>query len=400
VNPDCSAKAERLVPFSCKSRGLCPSCGQKRALLWAERMVEEVLPAVPYVQLVFTIPKMLRQHFLWDRSLYGDLCRAAYASTRRFLEAHFPALEDPVPAMIAAPQSWGSLLNFHPHCHALSSLGVFTRDGLFHPVPQDLDFSPLESLFREEVFQCFLKKEAIAPERVELLRSWRHSGFHLNAERRLAAGDRAGLQAVLQYLERPPVALSRLQYLDDSRVLYRGNYHPALGTDHQLLSGVEFLALLVPHVARRFECRIHSYGAISTTIRRALGSAAKEDRAATQPDEIVIAQSDQSQFVRLRRRSWARLIAKVYFENPQVCPSCRREMKVIAALTSPHQDQAIEKILKAMGRWAPPWKRTRRARGPPPAPQPSTTDADGSQLGPEIDQDFNQLVPGADDWPA
>ncbi len=60
-NPSCDSKTERIVPFSCKSRGLCCSCSQKRALLWAERMVEEVLPDVPYAQLVFTIPKMLRK---------------------------------------------------------------------------------------------------------------------------------------------------------------------------------------------------------------------------------------------------------------------------------------------------------------------------------------------------
>ena len=36
-------------------------------------MVEEVLPDVPYAQLVLTIPKMLRPSFLWDRKLYGDL---------------------------------------------------------------------------------------------------------------------------------------------------------------------------------------------------------------------------------------------------------------------------------------------------------------------------------------
>ena len=36
--------------------------------------------------------------------------------------------------------SFGNLLNHHPHCHALTSLGVFTRDGVFHPVPEDIDF--------------------------------------------------------------------------------------------------------------------------------------------------------------------------------------------------------------------------------------------------------------------
>jgi hypothetical protein len=66
-------------------RGACPSCGQKRALLWAERLVEEVLPVVPYRQLVFTIPRNLRRPFLFDRSLYGALAQIAYSSTRDFL---------------------------------------------------------------------------------------------------------------------------------------------------------------------------------------------------------------------------------------------------------------------------------------------------------------------------
>jgi hypothetical protein len=200
-------------------------------------------------------------------------------------------------------------------------------------------------------------------------------------------------------MERPPVALSRLKYLDDTRVLYRGNYHPSLGTDHQLLSGPEFLALLVPHVALRYECRIHYYGAISTTIRRALGWTAKDKNVSAEPKEVVIAAGEESKFVRLRRRSWARLIARVYLQNPELCDSCGQPMKVIAAITSPHQDDVIEKILKATGQWNPPWKRQRRARGPPPKLQVlGAADQDGSELRPEAEDDFNQLVPGAEDW--
>lgn len=65
----CECGEERLLPFSCKARGLCPSCGMRRAVAWAERMVEEVLPDLPYLSLVFTIPKILRKLFLFDRSL-------------------------------------------------------------------------------------------------------------------------------------------------------------------------------------------------------------------------------------------------------------------------------------------------------------------------------------------
>jgi len=153
--------------------------------------------------------------------------------------------------MVAAPQSFGSLVNFHPHVHAVCSLGVFTRDGIFHPLPADLDFTVLEELFRDAVFRAFLKCEAINEDRVELLRSWRHSGFHVDASRRVAEGDRSELESVLQYIDRPLVSLKRLEYRKDGRVLYRGNYLPSLRRDHQLCCGVEFLALLVPHVAWR-----------------------------------------------------------------------------------------------------------------------------------------------------
>ncbi|MFQ5654253.1 MAG: hypothetical protein ACE5GW_05945, partial [Planctomycetota bacterium] len=84
-------------------------------------MVEEVLPDVPYLGLVFTIPKIIRKPYLFDRTLYGDLCRVAWQSTRDFLAAHFQGLDDPVPAMLAAPQSSGDLVNVHPHVHALCS---------------------------------------------------------------------------------------------------------------------------------------------------------------------------------------------------------------------------------------------------------------------------------------
>ena len=68
-------------------------------------MVQSFLPRVPYRQLVFTIPRRLRKYFLFDRSLYGHLCRAAYASTRDFLQklvpGGFPKLKRAVPAMVA-----------------------------------------------------------------------------------------------------------------------------------------------------------------------------------------------------------------------------------------------------------------------------------------------------------
>ena len=79
---------------------------------------------------------------------------------------------------------------------------------------------------------------------------------------------------------------------------------------------------------------------------------------------MPVIEGEESEFVRVRRRNWARLMSKVWLEDPSLCPSCGKEMKVLAAISSPAQDEVIEKIL--------------RARGPPRAPVPSQWQGEAS----------------------
>ena len=53
----------------------------------------------------------------------------------------------------------------------------------------------------------------------------------------------------------------------------------------------------------------------------------------------MVAQEEERGFVKLRKKNWARLIAKIYLEDPELCESCGGRMKVLSALTSPHQDE-------------------------------------------------------------
>ncbi len=183
-------------------------------------------------------------------------------------------------------------------------------------------------------------------------------------------------------------------------VLYRGNYHPSLGRDHQLVSGLEFLAMLVPHIALRFESRIHSCGAISTTIRRELGWIEKDQESTETPrDVVVLEEEEESDFITLRRKSWRRLIAKRWLQDTQLCPGCGEPMRVLSAINSPHQDDLIEKILKHRREWDPPWTRQRRARAPPPQTGIFSTvlDEEFSQISPEGEEDLNQDPLGRDE---
>ncbi len=82
--PECGH--ERLLAFSCKCRGFCPSCQARRAEEWALWLFEERLERVPHHHLVFTIPKMLRAYFRFDRSLLNDLSRAAHRAVLTYCQ--------------------------------------------------------------------------------------------------------------------------------------------------------------------------------------------------------------------------------------------------------------------------------------------------------------------------
>jgi hypothetical protein len=61
----------RLVPFSCKGRGFCPSCIGRRMAERAARWVDELVPVVPVRQWVLTVPWAHR----WQLARHPDLLR-------------------------------------------------------------------------------------------------------------------------------------------------------------------------------------------------------------------------------------------------------------------------------------------------------------------------------------
>lgn len=58
VCDDC--KYEKLVAFSCKKRGFCPSCGARRMAESAKLLVDDVLGVYPIRQWVLSLPIPLR----------------------------------------------------------------------------------------------------------------------------------------------------------------------------------------------------------------------------------------------------------------------------------------------------------------------------------------------------
>ena len=182
-------------------------------------------------------------------------------------------------------------------------------------------------------------------------------------------------------------------------VHYKGKFHPGLGRDHQLVSGVEFLAMLVPHIALRYEVTIRYYGALSTTIRKKFGWI--EEKAPSPPDVLTLEEEEESDLVKVRKRNRARLIQKVWCEDPEVCPKCGAHMRVLSAISSPAQDDVIGRTRRRRNQWDPPRERQRLPRGPPKQLEiledcPGVQDEDVPEVPVWNPEDENQDPPG--DW--
>src|SRR5918994_1482162 len=107
------------------------------------------------------------------------------------------------PGVVSVVQTFGDRANFHPHVHALVSRGGWTASGEWIPVPY-VDEGTAERLFRHKVLALLRGRGLLSEERIELLLSWRRSGFSVHNQVYVPPGDGRGLEALVRYMMRPP----------------------------------------------------------------------------------------------------------------------------------------------------------------------------------------------------
>jgi hypothetical protein len=147
VRVRCDAcRAERLVAFSCKGRGFCPSCGGRRMADTAAHLVDRVLPEVPIRQWVLSLPFALRYRLAYDARLACEVLslfvRAVFASLRRRARRKWGVRRGQCGA-VTFVQRFGDALNLNVHFHSLVLDGVYEPDSdgavRFRPLPPPAD---------------------------------------------------------------------------------------------------------------------------------------------------------------------------------------------------------------------------------------------------------------------
>jgi hypothetical protein len=250
------------------------------------------------------------------RRLLGELCRSALRALSRYFE--LVAGSALTPGVIAAIQTFGDRMNFHPHLHFLVTEGGVDRAGVFHKIPR-IDDSRLEEIFAREVLADLVRKELLSPEWAERILSWQHTGFSLHSLVR--ATTKVEAERVGKYMIRPLLSLERLSL--DEREGKVGYRHGEDGAKQERMDYLEFIARVTSHIPDKGQVMVRYYGLYANAHR---GKVRKASLTAF-PLRIV-----EDELRRVPSRGWAAMIRKVYEVDPMTCPRCRGQMKVISFL--------------------------------------------------------------------
>jgi hypothetical protein len=108
--------------------------------------------------------------------------------------------------------------------HALATRGGWTARGEWIAVPY-VDERAAEALTRHKVLGLLGRRGLVSRERIELLLSWRHSGFSVHNRVFAHPGNGSEFEALVRYVMRSPISLSRLRFTPGAKdVVYTPVY--------------------------------------------------------------------------------------------------------------------------------------------------------------------------------
>jgi len=402
----CRCKAcgfDRLVAYSCKCRGWCPSCMGRRMADTAAFLTDCVLPDVPMRTWTLTLPQPLRYLVAYNSGVLGEVLNAFATSLTSWLrhrakqELGLASIKNVHAGMIVWIQRFGSAANLNVHFHSIATEGVYIKTGdgqlKWHTVaepssaevaqiawntcervmkllkrrgfclagdnPDELaEREPLLAACYAASIQGFIATGQRAGQRMmqmgvpvadhnEQQQNGPAHGFNLFAGRCISAFDKTKREHIIRYMARPPIPNDSLSFTDDGHVLLKLKNVWANGTTHVKLTGTELIERLVSLVPRPRVNLVRYFGLFAPNARL---------RSAIVPASV--GQVDAADKPKCKKHGdryleWVDLLRRVFELDLTVCPKCGTHgMQIISCITQP---DVICKILTCIGEpTAPP----------------------------------------------
>jgi ribosomal protein S27E len=396
-----SCHDEKLVAFSCKRRGFCPSCGARRMADSAALLVDEILPHQPMRQWVLSAPFPLRFLFASDPKIMTNALAIIYRTIATHLthKAGFtkPSTQTGAVTLI---QRFGSALNLNIHFHMLFLDGVYidSKHGhhmhfrrvkastcqeltkLTHTIAHRLGrYLERQGLLERDTGDSYLTAQAVdAPgddpshhllghsityriamgpqqgRKVFTLQTLpdagsdnpfsnsvgKAAGFSLHAGVATKTNERAKLERLCRYITRPAVSTKRLSLTRNGQIRYELKTPWHNGTTHVIFEPLDFISRLVALVPkpRVNLTRFHGVFAPNSKYRaRVTPSRRGKCMKTRSPNE-----SDQTPAEKKASITWAKRLKRVFNIEIETCSECSGDVKIIASIEDP---AVIQKIL-------------------------------------------------------
>ena len=202
--------------------------------------------------------------------------------------------------------------------------------------------------------------------------NWENGGFSLNANVRIEAHDREGLERLIRYCARPVFASERLDIAGDSLRYVLPKATPD-GQTVMLLTPKELLdklAQLIPP-PRRHRHHYHGVLAPASPLRLKITGnpscekSSSEEQLFPSPTNQQPSPVNQEPIKKSPKPAslyrWAKLMARIYEIHPLTCPKCTHHMRIVSFI---QEQPTIRKILKHIREPSDP-PPISPARGPP-----------------------------------
>ncbi len=119
---------ERLVAFSCKKRGFCPSCSASKMAQTAALLTDHILPHQPIRQYVLSLPFPLRFLLAAKPELITPTLKIiTHNINKAIVKKAGHTLQTAQTGAITFIQRFGSALNLNIHFHMLFLDGVYVK---------------------------------------------------------------------------------------------------------------------------------------------------------------------------------------------------------------------------------------------------------------------------------
>ena len=386
VCDDC--KHEKLVAFSCKKRGFCPSCGARRMAESAKLLVDDVLQGYPVRQWVLSLPiplRLLLARYTKELSKVMQIIHRAI-STDIINRAGYLKKQAKTGA-VTYIQRFGSALNLNIHFHMLFLEGFITQtqgqpefnrvkapshsdmervvntvshriakylekagliqrdiDNTFLNLPIDDEDSLLQLQASSVNYRIAVGKDA--GKKVFSLQTLpakdydnygqlaKIAGFSLHAGVFADADQPDKLERLCRYIARPAVSEKRLSLTTTGNVRYELKTPYTDGTTHVFFSPIDFiskLAALVPP-PRLNLTRFYGVFAPNSNLRAKVTASQRGKNSPRLAEHL----KDSDKPYHARSMSWAQRLKRVFNIDITECESCEKtNVKIIACITDP-----------------------------------------------------------------